>query len=100
MIIETAEMVDANGLVLINGLIEYSGQKNHIGVIYREWLAAGNEPTPYTEPESSIEQQIFELESQVTPEIYRKAFLSGDYSFIQDIDDQITTLRLTTEESE
>ena len=38
-------------------------------------------------------RQIASLEKQITPRRIREALLSNDKSFIQDIDNQITTLR-------
>lgn len=40
-----------------------------------------------------ILRQIAELEATVTPRRSREAVLSGDYSFIQSVDDQIAVLR-------
>ncbi len=42
----------------------------------------------------NIMRQIFQLESQLTQRRFREAALSGDNSFILDIDNQITALRV------
>ena len=43
--------------------------------------------------EKDIKEAIFMLESQITPRRVREAMLSGDFSFIQEINSQIEALR-------
>lgn len=47
------------------------------------------------EAREAIIQQIASLEAQITPRRVREALLSGDHTFIQSIEVQITALRLT-----
>ena len=42
----------------------------------------------------NIKQQIFELEIQLTQRRFREAGISGDWTFIQNIDTQIAALRV------
>jgi len=44
---------------------------------------------------AGIDAQIIELETQVTQRRIREAIITGDKTFITDIDAQITTLRAT-----
>ena len=48
---------------------------------------------PYGEPVPSAADKIAELEAKVTPRRLREAALSGDTTFITDIDKQISVLR-------
>tara|TARA_R110000851_G_C12793652_1_gene536653 strand:- start:73 stop:348 length:276 start_codon:yes stop_codon:yes gene_type:complete len=47
---------------------------------------------PYVEPLPSAADKISELEAKVTPRRAREAMLTGDYSFIQGVEDQIKAL--------
>lgn len=45
------------------------------------------------DPAAAIRGQIADLEATVTPRRMREAVLSNDYSFIEDVDQQIAALR-------
>ena len=47
---------------------------------------------PYVEPVPSAADKIAELEAKVTPRRSREAMLTGDFTFIQDVEDQIKAL--------
>tara|TARA_R110002153_G_scaffold165985_1_gene318506 strand:- start:49 stop:315 length:267 start_codon:yes stop_codon:yes gene_type:complete len=48
----------------------------------------------YVEPVPSTTDKILELEAEVTPRRSREAMLTGDYSFIQNIEEQIKALNV------
>ena len=52
----------------------------------------GGEIDPYIEPLPSAADKIAELEAKVTPRRSREAMLTGDYSFIRNIEEQIKAL--------
>jgi len=62
---------------------------------YLQWLSAGNTPEPadLPDPKATIYTQIAAMEATVTPRRLREALLTGDTTFIDSVDAQITTLR-------
>lgn len=64
---------------------------------YLVWVSQGNTVTPadLPNPKLAVQAQIADLESKITPRRIREAMVSGDYSIIKGIDNQIFILRST-----
>lgn len=60
-----------------------------------DWIDQGNTPDPADSVDQRIAilEQIAVLEAQITPRRIREALLSGDMSFIAELDVQIAQLR-------
>ena len=72
---------------MVNGQKVYLTEEEEIA-LRAEWAA-----NSLRAAKDKIKGQIQNLENQITPRRIREAIVTQDYTFIQDIENQITTLR-------
>ncbi len=98
MSIRAAEVVDGKviNVIVVESLdfkpnLVEAGNAN-IGDLYMSGTFTAP-PITDAQHNACIDSQILALEEKVTQRRQREALLSGDYSFIADIDEQIAALR-------